>query len=712
MKLGSKIALGFSAVLATGALLGGVAVYTMNTSVDRATALSQRYVPKADLAVNIERMASRTMLAARSYGLTGEDKYLTEAKKNFGALEASITDAAKLASEQKLPLFATAVSKAKTQADHFAELFHQTEAHLTKLAAVYATMNASAADLTKSTDDFLESQSELLRHEIAASSTAGGVTEAPVAGTVASAGWAKPGVTTEGAVKAGEKKIESEPKAANTNVLQRFEKVTLMSRIIEETGAIRVASWKGQAQRNMAIVNDVLHVFDETRKDLARIKEITHQKEHLDELAAISKDLEEYHHGVAEMLTLNKELSEISAKRAEAGMALEEVAHEAAEEGVKQSVSEAKGSMETLQSASQTVLVGLAVMIATGLLLAYFITRGITRALMRTVTDLSSCSDETASAAEQVAGGAQSLADGTSKTAAALEETSASLEEMGSMVKQTAASSSSAATLASEGRQAGERGSQAMVELAKAIQDIKTNADQTAKIVKTIDEIAFQTNLLALNAAVEAARAGDAGKGFAVVAEEVRNLAQRAGEAARNTASLIESSVKAAENGVTLAKNVNVIVGQSTVASRKINDLVAEIAASAKEVAQGIEQVSVAVRQMDQVTQTNAAGAEENSAVGEELSAQSQTLNGLVVGLDVMVRGAAAERQVRERQPAQRSAKPTPKLAPKPMSKPAAAPSKPALKLAPKSDAVATSASKVIPFDDDGASDAQTLSKF
>ncbi len=275
----------------------------------------------------------------------------------------------------------------------------------------------------------------------------------------------------------------------------------------------------------------------------------------------------------------------------------------------------------------------------------FFINKGITNALQRAVTDLTACSNETASAANQVAGGAQSLADGTSKTAAALEETSASLEEMGSMVKQTAASSSSAATLAGEGRQAGERGSVAMGELAKAIQDIKANADQTAKIVKTIDEIAFQTNLLALNAAVEAARAGDAGKGFAVVAEEVRNLAQRAGEAARNTASLIESSVKAADNGVILAKNVNEIVGQSTTASRKINDLVAEIAASAKEVAQGIEQVSKAVRQMDQVTQSNAAAAEENSAVGEELSAQSMTLNGLVVGLDVMVRGAEAVHQ-------------------------------------------------------------------
>jgi methyl-accepting chemotaxis protein len=239
--------------------------------------------------------------------------------------------------------------------------------------------------------------------------------------------------------------------------------------------------------------------------------------------------MEEYQHQVKELLKLSKEMSEIGVKRAAAGEALMKIAHDAAKDGVSQSKAEAKSSMEVLQGASATVLLGLFAMVIGGILLSYFITAGITKALSRMVADLSSCSDETASAAEQVAGGAQSLADGTTKTAAALEETSASLEEMGSMVKQTAASSGSAATLAGEGRLAGERGAEAMIELAKAIQDIKTNADQTAKIVKTIDEIAFQTNLLALNAAVEAARAGDAGKGFAVVAEEVRNLAQRGG---------------------------------------------------------------------------------------------------------------------------------------------------------------------------------------
>jgi methyl-accepting chemotaxis protein len=704
MKLGTKIALGFTAVLATGVILGGLSVFTMNASVDRATMLSTRYVPKADRAVEIEREASSAMLDARSYSLTGQEKYLIGGKKNFADLDAAITSAAKLAEEQKLPMFAKAMVEAKSDADEFAALFKQTEEHMAKLTAVYVTMNASAAILVKSTDAFLESQSELMRHELSAASaeTAHAVDSHAVEPAASVKGWGKTpspanGAAAEATGAAGDSAAKG---AIGSSILQRFEKVSLMSQLIEQTGKIRVASWKGQAQRNMTMIQDVMPVFDETDKVLEKIRAITHMPEHLNELAEISKNIAEYKRGVSEMLTLNKELSEISTKRAEAGEKLLKVAKDAAEQGVKQSLDEAKDSMDALKVASNTVIGGLAMMILSGMLLAFFITRGITRSLMRMVTDLASCSDETASAAEQVAGGAQSLADGTSKTAAALEETSASLEEMGSMVKQTAASSGSAATLASEGRQAGERGSAAMVELAQAIQDIKKNADQTAKIVKTIDEIAFQTNLLALNAAVEAARAGDAGKGFAVVAEEVRNLAQRAGEAARNTASLIENSVKAADNGVVLAKNVNEIVGQSTTASRKINDLVAEIAASAKEVALGIEQVSQAVRQMDQVTQSNAAGAEENSAVGEELSAQSQTLNGLVVGLDVMVRGAAAERQTHATRAPARGA---PKVAPKS----AVVSHKSALSISGKS-----TASKVIPFDDDGGNDAQTLSKF
>jgi methyl-accepting chemotaxis protein len=346
---------------------------------------------------------------------------------------------------------------------------------------------------------------------------------------------------------------------------------------------------------------------------------------------------------------------------------------------------------------------GLAILVGVLIAFAFLNKKMIVAPLARIVDDLAGCANQTESAASQVASGSQALADGTSKTAAALEETSASMEEMASLVKNTSQNTQSASALANEARTNGEKGAAAMQELSQAIAEIKANADQTAKIVKTIDEIAFQTNLLALNAAVEAARAGDAGKGFAVVAEEVRNLAQRAGEAARNTSELIEKSVKSAETGVSLSKNVGQVVGDMTASTRKVNDLVTEIAASAKEIAQGIDQVSGAVRQMDQITQANAAGAEENSAVGEEMSAQSQSLSQLVRSLEGMIRNTTEGN-------AQAIATPAPVRATR-----TTLTGKSSLHLEKSKTAKGLTASNTakdaIPFDDDSASD-QVLNRF
>jgi methyl-accepting chemotaxis protein len=221
---------------------------------------------------------------------------------------------------------------------------------------------------------------------------------------------------------------------------------------------------------------------------------------------------------------------------------------------------------------------------------------------------------QVSSASLQISSGSQSLAQGANEQASSLEEVSSSLEQMASMTKQNANNSINAKNLATSANSNAEQGKQAMTRMTISINKIKESSDQTARIVKTIDEIAMQTNLLALNAA----------------AEEVRNLAQRSAEAAKNTANMIEESVRNAVDGVTIASEVARSFDEITDSNAKVNNLITEIAAASQEQSQGIEQINIAVTQMDKVTQQNAANSEESASAAEELSSQSEELQQMV----------------------------------------------------------------------------------
>jgi PAS domain S-box-containing protein len=243
---------------------------------------------------------------------------------------------------------------------------------------------------------------------------------------------------------------------------------------------------------------------------------------------------------------------------------------------------------------------------------------------------VASSAEQVATASNQISSGSQMLSQGSSEQASSLEEVSASLQEMSLMTDQNAANSLQARGLAEGASSNTRRGVQNMKKLSDAIGLIKTSSDETAKIIKTIDEIAFQTNLLALNAAVEAARAGDAGKGFAVVAEEVRNLAIRSAEAAKNTTSLIEDSVRNSEGGVELNQEVMKNLEEINEQVFKVSTVISEIAAASEQQSTGINQINTAVLQVSQVTTQVAANAEESAGAAEELSSQAEEMNSMV----------------------------------------------------------------------------------
>jgi methyl-accepting chemotaxis protein len=250
--------------------------------------------------------------------------------------------------------------------------------------------------------------------------------------------------------------------------------------------------------------------------------------------------------------------------------------------------------------------------------------------LERAFGEVTTAADEVAAAAKQITTTSAQVAQGASSQAASIEEVMSTLEEITSMSKQNATNAQESRGHAQGAAEIADRGTTSMHRLSNAVDSIKEASDETAKIIRTIDEIAFQTNLLALNAAVEAARAGDAGRGFAVVAEEVRTLAMRSAEAARNTTEVIERSLKKAEEGVLLNREARAAFEAISKQVKTIADVIAEIAESSQQQHASVARINRGVNTVSRETQQSAAASEQTASAAEELSAQAETMRSLV----------------------------------------------------------------------------------